>query len=92
MFHYLLPLIIAFPKGYDVCMLVPLDQIADRLIFDQEEEILISCNLINDGKVLNQTEKTIKLSKNKINKQTENLIIKEIKDIENPSYLELEIN
>lgn len=91
MFHYLLPLIIAFPKGYDVCMLVPLDQIADRLIFDQEEEILISCNLINDGKVLNQTEKTIKLSKNKINKQTENFLIKEIKDIENPSYLELEI-
>ena len=91
MFHYLLPLIIAFPKGYDVCVLVPLYQIVDRLISEEQEEILITSNLINDGKVLIKKEKTIILSKNAIKNKTENFMFNEISDINHPSYLEFEI-
>ena len=91
MFHYLLPLIIAFPKGYDVCVLIPLYQIVDRLISEEKEEILITCNLINDGKVLVKKEKTIILSKSAIKNKTENFMFNEISDINHPSYLEFEI-
>ena len=82
MFHYLLPLVIALPKGYDVCALFPVDQIADRLISNEKEEILITCNLINEGKVLIKKEKTTILSKSMIKNKTENFIFNEIADID----------
>jgi len=91
MFHYLLPLIIAFPKGYDVCVLVPLYQISDRLISEDQEEVLITCNLINDGKVLIKKEKTTNLSKNTIKNKNINFMFNEIIDIDHPSYLEFEV-
>ena len=50
MYHYLLPLIVAIPKGYNLCISVPINQIISRL--DEsiyETEIVIKCNLINDG-------------------------------------------
>ena len=50
MYHYLLPLIVAIPKGYNLCISVPINQIISRL--DEridETEIVIKCNLINDS-------------------------------------------
>ena len=91
MFHYLLPLVIAFPKGYDVCAIFPLDQIASRLNSEYDEKILITCKLINDGNVLEKEEKQFIISKNNIKNKNESFIFKERHSLENPSYLEVEI-
>ena len=69
MYHYLLPLIIAFPRGYDVNVIVPLWQISERLVSNKQEEILITCNLINDGQILIKKEKKINLSKENFEKK-----------------------
>tara|TARA_B100000674_G_C37871980_1_gene929945 strand:+ start:359 stop:1180 length:822 start_codon:yes stop_codon:yes gene_type:complete len=91
MYHYLLPLIIALPKGYDVNVLIPLWQITDRLMSDEKQNVRINCNLINDGKVLIKKEKIISLSKKENRKKTEGFKFIEVEDLEHPSYLEVEI-
>ena len=91
MYHYLLPLIVAVPKGYDVCAILPTYQIIERLNTTINEDIVIRCNLINDSKILNKKEKTISLSKNHKNHKRIKFLFDEIRDIENPSYLEIEI-
>ena len=92
MYHYLLPLIIAFPRGYDVCVTFPLNQIIDRMADkENDEEILINCKLINDGQILINKEKTI-LVNNKIDKgKTESFFFNKINDLTNSSYLEFDI-
>lgn len=92
MFHYLLPLIIAFPKGYDVCIIVPINQIKERLIKNfNKEKILIKSNLINDGKIVLQKEKKIILDKNNNEKSVATFTFESIKNLKNPSYIEFEI-
>ena len=91
MYHYLLPLIIAFPRGYDVNVIVPLWQISERLVSNKQEEILITCNLINDGQILIKKEKKINLSKENFEKKTESFKFNEMEGLENPSYIEVEI-
>ena len=64
MYHYLLPLIVAIPKGYNLCISVPINQIISRL--DEridETEIVIKCNLINEFCFFLNKEKNFLLSK-----------------------------
>ena len=91
MYHYLLPLIIAFPRGYDVNVIIPLWQISDRLVLNKQVEILIKCNLINDSQILIKKEKIINLSKENFEKKTESFKFNEIEGLNNPSYIEVEI-
>ena len=92
MYHYLLPLIVAIPKGYNLCISVPINQIISRLdesIF--ETEIVIKCNLINDGCSILKKEKII-LINNKLNQSnSENFFFENIETFENPSYVEIDI-
>ena len=92
MYHYLLPLIVAIPKGYNLCISVPINQIISRL--DEridETEIVIKCNLINDGCFFLKKEKNFLIRKKSNQISSENFFFENIETFENPSYVEIEI-
>ena len=92
MYHYLLPLIVAIPKGYNLCISVPINQIISRL--DEridETEIVIKCNLINDGCFFLKKEKNFLIKKKSNQISSENFFFENIETFENPSYVEIEI-
>lgn len=91
MYHYLLSLIVAVPKGYDVCTIFPINQLIERLNTNIRKEILIKCSFINEGKILDSKQETINLSKSEKNYKNIKFLFKEIKNLENPSFLEIEI-
>ena len=91
MYHYLLPIIIPIPKGYNCCSILPVNQIKSRLIGTDDYKIIINCKCVNESKVIITKKIETTISKKKTLKD----IIINFDDLsvkyDYPAYVDLEI-